>query len=468
MAILWQIAKILELSDHQIAAVESPGGHPWHPPDASRVVVYSSTFTTNAFQIYIAEDAGLAYTHTKLKPNFCRKDPPMASITSANRIPCYLVLFALLVVPFSAYPQTTLTGAMWFASTSNGSTSVAQAYADGASNTVGGDQWYDLWLALDPDASSPVNGPSDSEAGIDIALQPDHTYKYYIFGTGPCCTLSYSGLNLFFDGRSTTPGISVFGPLSGSSFLPDKSPTLTLGGEPVQGSGTPFHISKGVMVVLTEYNWNSSGTPPGDVCQAFAFEPAPGDIPSAFGSFTLLTAEAAALGLSQVNGAPGSKITFSGGGFTPSETVNIYLGQIAAPALYTVVADDKGAFDFTAVEPPYHYGLTALFAVGQTSGHIGAASFSVIPAIFMKPAVAEPVETVNVEGVGFGAGEQVYIYWSDPRAFVGSTKADSHGGFTGGEALPITIPANVSPGPNEVFAIGQTTGAIGIGTIRVN
>lgn len=57
--------------------------------------------------------------------------------------------------------------------------SVSQAYADGASNTLGGDQWWDLWLALNPDATSPVNGPSDAQASISIPLLAGGSYKYY-------------------------------------------------------------------------------------------------------------------------------------------------------------------------------------------------------------------------------------------------------------------------------------------------
>ena len=76
-----------------------------------------------------------------------------AKIAFRDSARCLVVLAALLTLPFSAYSQVTLTGAMWFASTSSGATSVAQAYADGASNTLGGDQWWNLWLALNPDAT---------------------------------------------------------------------------------------------------------------------------------------------------------------------------------------------------------------------------------------------------------------------------------------------------------------------------
>ena len=35
-----------------------------------------------------------------------------------------------------------------------------QAYADGATNTLGGDQRWNLWMALNPEPVSPVNDPA--------------------------------------------------------------------------------------------------------------------------------------------------------------------------------------------------------------------------------------------------------------------------------------------------------------------
>jgi hypothetical protein len=225
---------------------------------------------------------------------------------------------SVMLIPLSAYAQITLTGAMWYATTPTGATSVAQAYADGALNTVPGDQWWDLWLALNPDATSPVNGPSDAQVGISIPLQAGNSYTYYIFGTGGCCTLPFSGLNLFFDGNSSTPAISVFGPLGSPIFLPNRSSTLSLEGNPIAGSGTSFYGSAGVFVVLSGYDWNNSATPPGNVCQPLAFTPNPDGDASAFGSITLQVWPAAALSLSQASGSPETKITLTGSGFAPN------------------------------------------------------------------------------------------------------------------------------------------------------
>jgi len=370
----------------------------------------------------------------------------------------WLYLSILALVPLAAYPQTTLTGSMLFSTTSNGAWN---NYAE--LNTVGGDNWWDLWLALNPDATSPVNGPSDAEAGISIPLQAGKSYKYYFFGSGPCCTSSetFTALNLFFNGNGSTPGISVFGALNTYSFVPDGNTTITLAGDPVAGSGTSFYNSGGLVVVLSGYDANASATPPGDVCQPFEFSP--GDAPSFFGSFSLQVFPAAALSLSQTGGPPGTKVTTTGSGFAAAETVGIYIDDIGGPPLMTTTTDASGAFTVIAREPQAAYGPAAVYAVGLTSGKLGAASFFVTPALVMTPRAGVPGETTKAQALGFGAGETVDIYWGEPRQLLGATTANGQGTST----LTIAIPADAPRGPNGVLGVGQTTQATGIGAILV-
>jgi hypothetical protein len=374
-----------------------------------------------------------------------------------------LALSTFLLVPLSAYPQTTLTGAMWMATTSSGTTSVAQAYADGALNTLGSDQWWDLWLALNPDATLPINGPSDTQASISIPLEAGKSYKYYIFGQGPCCNLAFSGLNLFFDGNGSNPAISVFGAVNTAGFRPDSSSTLTLQGTPVRGSGTAFYSKAGVTVVLTSYNWNASGTPPGDVCQEFAFSPAPGDVLSAFGSFSLQVFSAATLSLSQASASPGTELTFTGTGFAAYETVEIYAGQLSTSPIHATMTDASGDFTLTLRVPQLPYGVVDFYVEGLTSGELGAATLSVTPAVGLNPGTVAPEVTTTAYVFGFGSSETVDIYWNNPRQLLGAatTKGDGSG------TLTITIPGNVSPGLYGVIGVGQTTKAIGIGEVRV-
>ncbi len=364
----------------------------------------------------------------------------------------------LLMLPLSAYPQTTLTGAIQFSANSTGA-----AYGGLLWNTFGGDSYYNLWLALSPDATSPVNGPADAQAGIALQLEAGNTYKLYIFGQpGPGLITGFNGLNLFFDGNNSIPGISVFGPTNTAYFLPNLRSTLTLQGAPVAGSGSAAYSSGGIVVVLAGYDWNSPATPPGDVCQAFVFSP--GNEPDYYGSFTLQVWPAASLSLSQATGSPGTKVTLTGSGFAPTESIELYGGHIGAPPLLgTATTDANGSFSAVAQEPQQPYGPMDVYAVGVSSHKLGVATLSVTPALAMSPASAPPGGTTVAYGLGFGAGETVDLYWNNPRQLLGTATAGGRGTST----LTITIPANASPGLNQVFGVGQTTKAIGLGEITV-
>ena len=369
-----------------------------------------------------------------------------------------VTLAAFLLVPLSAYPQTTLTGAIQFSTNSNGAASGGLLW-----NTLGGDSYYDLWLAQNPDATSPVNGPSDAQAGIAIPLEAGNSYTFYIFGQpGPGLITGFNGLNLFFDGSNSTPGISVLGATNNSNFLPNSASTLTLQGTSVAGSGRSFYSSGGTIVVQAGYDWNKPATPPGDVCQAFVFSP--GDGADYFGSFTLQVWPAAALSINQTSGSPFTKLTVTGSGFVPTETVDISASHPGAPPLLaTTTADASGSFAVTPREPQHPYGPMDVYAVGTNSRHLGAATLFVTPALGMNPATGVPGGTTTAYGFGFGAGEVVDVYWNNPRQLLGTATGNGHGS----SALTIAIPANASPGINGVIGIGQITKAIGIGEVAV-
>jgi hypothetical protein len=322
-------------------------------------------------------------------------------------------------------------------------------------------------LALNPEATLPVNGPSDAQANIAIPLTTGRSYKYYMFAYGSCCTMSYAGLNLYFDGNSSTPSISVFEPNGTLSFAPDASDTLSLQGNPAPGAGSSFYASAGAIAVLTEFAWNGFETPPGNVAQAFDFAPSPDGTASSYGSFTVRVFPAAVLNSAQPSGSPLSALTLTGSGFLPGETVGIHPNRIDSSLLGSPIAGSDGTFSKTVLEPEHPYGTLELFALGQGSGDLGATKISVTPGAAASPDSVEPGGTIAAQGVGFGAGETVNVYLDSPRELLGTATADALGSFVGKDAQPVTIPADASTGLNALVAIGATTGAIGIGKLII-
>jgi hypothetical protein len=279
--------------------------------------------------------------------------------------------------------------------------------------------------------------------------------------------MSYAGLNLYFDGNSSTPSISVFEPNGTLSFAPDASDTLSLQGEPAPGSGSSFYASAGAIALLTEFAWNGFETPPGDVAQAFVFAPSPDGTASSYGSFTLRVFPAAVVTVGQPSGSPASELSLTGSGFLPGESVGIYANRISASPIAVATVGSDGTFSETVREPQHPYGTLELFALGLSSGDLGATKIAVTAGVAASPESVEPGGTVASEGLGFGAGEPVSVYLDNPRELLGTATANALGSFVGGNALTVTIPADASTGLNALVAIGSTTGAIGIGKLIV-
>jgi hypothetical protein len=189
----------------------------------------------------------------------------------------------------------------------------------------------------------------------------------------------------------------------------------------------------------------------------------PGAVPDYFGSFTLQVWPAATLSLSQTGGPPGTKLTTTGSGFAPAERVGIYVNHIGGSPLITTTTDASGAFTIGTGEPQIPYGPIDFYAVGLTSGKLGAAPFFVSAAMVVTPHTGVPGDTATATGFGFGAGETVDIYWGEPRQLLGTATANAQGTST----LKITIPASAPLGPNAVLGVGETTQATALGKVRV-
>lgn len=168
----------------------------------------------------------------------------------------------------------------------------------------------------------------------------------------------------------------------------------------------------------------------------------------------------ATLSVTPAGGAYQTQLAFTGSGYAPNEKVKIYSSGVGSAVLAGAAANSNGAFTASAKAPASPYGPRIFLGAGQGSGLLGAAGFSVTARLIVKPASGEVGSTATAEGFGFGAGETVDVYWSNPNTLLGTATADTQGSFRGGAALTFTIPDGAPRGRNQVYGVGQTTGAM--------
>ena len=130
-------------------------------------------------------------------------------------------------------------------------------------------------------------------------------------------------------------------------------------------------------------------------------------------------------------------------------------------------ADASGAFTVTARAPQSSNGPRLFLGVGQRSGKLGAASFSVAPRLILNPNSGAAGSSTVAQGYGFGPLETVYIYWNNAQTLLGTVTANVNGTFRGSAALTFTVPAGAPPGVNTVKGIGQSTRATGKASFTV-
>jgi len=167
-----------------------------------------------------------------------------------------LLVLSLACLPIAAQSATTITGLLEFSTDLNGSFFNGSVW-----NTKGGDSASDLWVVQGSSpAGSFLNGPTDANAGISIPLAPG-SYTFSLLAAGGVPN-SYHGLNLFFNGANSSPGISVFGPTQTSASPPypgfnpnGSSSTLTLSYQPVIGANTLLFEDSANRVTLVGYQW---------------------------------------------------------------------------------------------------------------------------------------------------------------------------------------------------------------------
>jgi virginiamycin B lyase len=171
--------------------------------------------------------------------------------------------------------------------------------------------------------------------------------------------------------------------------------------------------------------------------------------------------ETATLTVSPDTGPPGETLQFTGSGFVPNETVQIYTGGVGSRVMAAATADSSGAISVSteAPESPYLFGDTSAFlGAGQTSGNLGAAPFTSTSRLKVNPSSGAAGSTVTLTGYGFGPFEFLDIFWVNSSTLLGNVTATVNGTFDGSAALQFTVPSDAAPGVYLLKAYGRYAG----------
>jgi virginiamycin B lyase len=263
--------------------------------------------------------------------------------------------------------------------------------------------------------------------------------------------------SLYDIGRMTTTGVVTYYPIPGYQIAgswitlgPDGAVWFdTIDSEIVGRITTAGAITEYDGIAATEITTGPDGAPGG----GFWYTVWGYGIPPTVGEIVFVTAT---LTVTPSSGVYGTSLTFSGSGFAPNEQVRIYDKGVGSDALAAATADSTGAFTATASAPQSAYGYRIFIAMGQTSGLVGTAGFTMGPALIVSPSSGSVGSTAVVEGEGFLNGENLRIYWNNPRTLLGTAKASVDGSFNGSGALTFTVPAGSPAGVNGIEAKGNT------------
>jgi hypothetical protein len=196
-----------------------------------------------------------------------------------------LALAGTVVMAQPARAQT-LTGATLFSTNASGGFNGFNAW-----DTNNGNATYALWVSLN---GVPLNGPTDATVALNSSLSVPGTYEFAIYAN-PGGNQAFHGLNLFFEGNSTNPGISIYAPLATTAATPGFSSnaanTYSLAGTTVPGSGSQTYTSGTTQIVLTDFRWESSNYQGQDIVSPFTRTPGSGADNQ--GRFTLVVSSTA-------------------------------------------------------------------------------------------------------------------------------------------------------------------------------
>jgi hypothetical protein len=168
--------------------------------------------------------------------------------------PCCIALLATAAL--NAHSQSTISGLMVMGTDGSGNWNGTTRW-----NTIGGDSIASFYIVGSSNFSDPfINGPNDAQAAVSIPLSPGlHTFTMFAAGGS---SNAHHGLNIFFNGNNTSPGISVFGMTQESATPPypvfganGAANSQALNGQTVPAANSLTFVDSMSIVTLTDYRF---------------------------------------------------------------------------------------------------------------------------------------------------------------------------------------------------------------------
>jgi serine/threonine protein phosphatase PrpC len=159
-------------------------------------------------------------------------------------------------------------------------------------------------------------------------------------------------------------------------------------------------------------------------------------------------------------GKVGDVVGWSGTGFQPYETVNVYWNAMGGQPLATFKADGGGNLKATIQIPFAAVGENNLIFIGTKSSSPVTATFLVLslyPSVKLSSYALRADNILTFTGSGFGPNERVLIYLNTTNGPPLTTaQADAHGGFknAGGLLVPFSL-----KGKQNIIFVGEQSRA---------
>ena len=138
-----------------------------------------------------------------------------------------------------------------------------------------------------------------------------------------------------------------------------------------------------------------------------------------------------------------STINVKGTNFKPNETVNVYWDYHGSSQQKVTSANANGSGSFSQgfIMPLGPAGPHTIGAVGQSSGSVATAIFTMLPNLIASPRAIGVGSSFSITGQAFGAGEKVNIYWNCQGNCTGNPLATPTADNTGSFQFTANVPS---------------------------